>query len=95
MTYYQAGLGACGTYSNGDTDSIVALPAGLMGAQSNGNPYCGKTITIINGDVTTTATVCDKCPGCPDYSIDLSNKAFLATGEALSVGRKVIQWYFN
>jgi hypothetical protein len=95
MTYYEAGLGACGIYSNGDSDAVIALPVGMMGSQSNGNPYCGRTVKIVNGDATVTATVVDKCMGCVGNSIDLSNNAFLALGEQLSVGRKVISWYFT
>jgi hypothetical protein len=96
ITYYQAGLGACGIDSDGDTQNVVALPHALMGAQSNGNPYCGQTITIqcpSTGE-TTTATVVDKCMGCTGYSIDLSNAAFLDLA-SLSVGRTTANWWFN
>lgn len=64
MTYYDAGLGSCGDTNDGNTERVVALPHGLMGLQSNGNPYCGKTITIKYGGKTTTAIVKDKCMGC-------------------------------
>lgn len=67
-----------------------------MGTQSNGNPYCGKTITIqckATGKKTT-ATVVDKCMGCTGYSIDLSNAAFLELDD-LSVGRTTADWWFN
>lgn len=94
MTYYQAGLGACGVNSNGDIEMVVALPVGLMGSQSNNNPYCGKIVKIVNGNSSITATVVDKCMGCKDYAIDLSTRAFLGLGVDLAVGRKVISWYF-
>jgi hypothetical protein len=96
ITYYQAGLGACGLASDGDIENVVALPHGLMGTQSNGNPYCGKTITItcIATGKTTTATVVDKCMGCDGFSIDLSNAAFLDLDD-LAVGRTSAIWYFN
>ena len=96
ITYYTAGLGACGITSDGDTQNVVALPHGLMGTQSNGNPYCGKTITITctTTGKTTTATVVDKCMGCDNYSIDLSNAAFLELDD-LAVGRTTATWYFN
>ncbi|KAF8864986.1 hypothetical protein BDZ45DRAFT_581164, partial [Acephala macrosclerotiorum] len=94
ITYYTAGLGACGTTNDGDTEKVVALPYGLMGTQSNGNPYCGKTITISYQGKTTTATVVDKCMGCLGDSIDLSNAAFLELAE-LAVGRASAQWWFN
>jgi hypothetical protein len=96
ITYYQAGLGACGINSDGDTENVVALPYELMGTQSNGNPYCGQTITIqcpSTGE-TTTATVVDKCMGCTGFSIDLSNAAFLDLTE-LAVGRTTANWWFN
>lgn len=96
ITYYEAGLGACGLTNDGNTENVVALPHGLMGTQSNGNPYCGKTITIkckATGK-TTTAKVVDKCMGCEGYSIDLSNAAFLELDD-LSVGRTTADWWFN
>jgi hypothetical protein len=96
ITYYTAGLGACGITSDGDIQNVVALPHGLMGTKSNDNPYCGKTITItcIATGKTTTATVVDKCMGCDGFSIDLSNAAFLDLDD-LAVGRTNATWYFN
>ncbi|PBP16202.1 riboflavin aldehyde-forming enzyme [Diplocarpon rosae] len=76
ITYYEAGLGACGTTNDGSVEKVVALPHGMMGTQSNGNPYCGMTVTIMLGSKTTQATVVDKCMGCKGNSIDLSNAAF-------------------
>lgn len=65
-------MGACGEDDTGkdETDYIVALSHDLMGTQSNGNPYCGKTITISYGGKTVQATVKDKCMGCALDSID-------------------------
>ena len=96
ITYYEAGLGACGLTNDGTTDKVVALPHVLMGPLSNTNPYCGKTITIKCSSTgkTTTATVVDKCMGCNDYAIDLSNAAFLDLDE-LAVGRTKAIWWFN
>ncbi|PVH80606.1 hypothetical protein DL98DRAFT_370557, partial [Cadophora sp. DSE1049] len=93
ITYYEAGLGACGETTDGSVDKVIALPVGLMGAQSNGNPYCGKTVTIKKGSKTTTATVVDKCMGCEGNSIDLSNAAFLELAE-FDVGRTTAEWWF-
>lgn len=72
LTYYTLGLGACGVDDTGmdETKNIVALSHLLMGTQSNGNPMCGKTITISYGGKTTQATVEDKCMGCDIDSID-------------------------
>jgi len=64
ITFYEAGLGACGTTSNGATDDVVALPHDMMGTQSNGNPFCGLKVTIKNGGKTATGTALDKCMGC-------------------------------
>jgi hypothetical protein len=89
-------LGACGTTNDGNTERVVALPHGLMGTQSNGNPYCGKTITIkcTATGKTTTATVVDKCMGCVGYAIDLSNAAFTELDD-FAVGRTGATWWFN
>lgn len=96
ITYYEAGLGACGATNDGTVERIVALPHILMGALSNTNPYCGKTITIrcTSTGKTTTATVMDKCMGCENYAIDLSNRAFQDL-EDLAVGRTGATWWFN
>ncbi|KAL2073738.1 hypothetical protein VTL71DRAFT_11064 [Oculimacula yallundae] len=94
ITFYEAGLGACGETHDGSTAKVIALPVGLMGAQSNGNPYCGKTVTIKKGSKTTTATVVDKCIGCKGNSIDLSNAAFLELAD-FDVGRTTAEWWFN
>lgn len=72
LTYYTVGMGACGEDDTGkdQTDNIVALSHLLMGTQSNGNPMCGKTITISYGGKTVVATVKDKCMGCDINNID-------------------------
>jgi hypothetical protein len=95
ITYYQAGMGACGITSDGDTQMVIALPYELMGTESNGNPYCGKTVTIEKGGASIVATVVDKCMGCHGFSIDLSNLAFSSLGVPFAVGRTTAMWYFN
>ncbi|GKZ33214.1 hypothetical protein AbraIFM66950_003009 [Aspergillus brasiliensis] len=75
LTYYVAGLGSCGTTSNGNSDKVVALPVGLMT-----NSYCGKTVKITYNGKTDYGTVLDKCMGCNDVSIDLSEKLFETFG---------------
>jgi hypothetical protein len=74
---------------------VIALPHDLMGTQSNGNPYCGKTVTIQKGSAKVIATVVDKCMGCTGMSIDLSNKAFSGLGIAYDTGRTQGTWWFN
>ncbi len=96
LTFYTAGLGACGLTTDGTVDKVVALPHDLMGPLSNDNPYCGKTITITCTATgkTTTAVVVDKCMGCTGYAIDLSNAAFDEL-DSEAVGRTPGTWYFN
>lgn len=94
ITYYEAGLGACGWTTDGETDDVIALSHLLMGTQSNGNPYCGKTVTIKLGSKTIIAKVVDKCMGCEINAIDLSNHAFNQLAD-FGVGRTKAEWYFN
>lgn len=94
LTFYDAALGACGWTNDGTVESVVALPYGMMGTQSNGNPFCGMTITIKVGSKTTTAKVVDKCMGCVNNHIDVSRAAFdVLADEALGVTQA--DWYFN
>ena len=97
ITYYQIGMGACGEDDSGKDDSvsIVALSHLLMGQQSNGNPYCGKTITIYGNGKSTTATVKDKCMGCKEDDIDVSEKVYKELWGGLGTGRMPVSWSFN
>lgn len=97
LTYYAVGMGSCGVDDSGkdNSENIVAISSDLMGTQSNGNPMCGKTITIFANGKSTTATVRDKCPGCKYGSIDVSEKVFLALFGDLGVGRGSVTWSFN
>ncbi|KAK1530645.1 allergen Asp F7 [Colletotrichum costaricense] len=96
LTYYAVGLGACGEDDSGkdNTENIVAVSHLVMGAQSNGNPYCGKKVQITCNGKTTTATVRDKCMGCEADAIDVSEKAFLELFGSLGVGRGTVEWKF-
>lgn len=95
LTYYDLGLGACGIDNSGEdeTANIVAMSSAVMGAQSNGNPMCGKTIKIYNEATGKTATgvIQDKCPGCVAGSIDVSKKLFEELAD-LDEGRLEISW---
>lgn len=97
LTYYDVGMGACGEDDSGkdDTENIVALSHLLMGAQSNGNPMCGKTITIKANGKTVTATVRDKCMGCAVNDVDVSRKVYKAIWGGLDSGRTEMEWSFN
>ncbi|TGO07352.1 hypothetical protein BTUL_0288g00010 [Botrytis tulipae] len=92
LTYYDVGLGACGT-TNSDSELVVAMSAGLMGTQSNGNPNCGKKIKINYGGKSVTVKVVDKCMGCARYDLDLSPAAFKALAPE-SAGRIKGTWSF-
>jgi len=94
ITYYEAGLGACGWTTDGETEDVIALSHLLMGTQSNGNPFCGKYVTITLGGKSITAKVVDKCMGCEIHAIDLSNHAFKQL-EDMGVGRTQAKWHFN
>merc|ERR1712130_670655 len=82
ITHWDGGLGACGWNVDTNADMQIAMPVGMMGSQSNGNPFCGKSLTIKNPStgVTAQATVGDKCMGCTGGSIDLTNVLFAAVG---------------
>jgi hypothetical protein len=95
ITFYLAGLGACGVTNEGSTEHIVALAHEFMGTQSNGNRFCGMALTINHGGKTVQATAQDKCMGCIGHDIDVSKAAFDALGIAESVGRTTADWWFN
>ncbi|KAJ4307366.1 hypothetical protein N0V84_012786, partial [Fusarium piperis] len=97
FTYYDIGMGACGEDDSGkdESENIVALSHLLMGPVSNGNPMCGKTITIKANGKTTTAVVKDKCMGCSINDIDVSKKCFKEISGDLEAGRIEVEWWFN
>jgi hypothetical protein len=97
ITYYALGMGSCGIDDSGKdhTDNIVAVSSQLMGAQSNGNPMCGKTITIKANGKTIEAKVHDKCPSCAMGDIDGTEKMFVDLFGSLDAGRQKIEWWFN
>ncbi len=97
LTYFALGMGSCGIDDGGmdNKANIVAVSAALMGAQSNGNPMCGKTITIKANGKTAQALVHDKCPSCALGDVDASEQLFLQLFGSLDVGRGSIEWWFN
>lgn len=97
ITYYEGGLGACGWNVNTNSDMQIALPYEFMGTQSNGNPYCGKSLTIMNPTTgqTVQATVGDKCMGCTGRSIDLTQVLFNAIGNGCDGRCSGFDWWFN
>jgi hypothetical protein len=97
LTYYALGFGACGEDdANKDRSSnVVAISHLKMGTLSNNNPMCGQTITIYANGKSTTATVRDKCMGCAEDDIDVSEKVFLELYGSLDGGRLECTWSFN
>lgn len=73
-------MSACGWNVNSTTDYQIALPASFMGTQSNGNPYCGRLLTLYNpiSGATMRASVGDKCGDCMERSIDCTVALFAA-----------------
>ncbi|KAL2204193.1 hypothetical protein CC79DRAFT_1277709, partial [Sarocladium strictum] len=96
ITYYTVGMGACGEDDTGDDQSkgIVALSHLLMGTQSNGNPMCGQTINIKANGKTATAVVKDKCMGCAEEDIDVSEMVYKQLFGGLGSGRMPVTWSF-
>jgi len=98
VTHWDGGLGACGWSVDSNSQYQIALPFAFMGTQSNGNPYCGRSVTLFNPTSGTTvqATVGDKCMGCVDRAIDCTNVLFDAITDGEGDGRMSgIQWWLN
>ena len=98
VTHWDGGLGACGTDVDTTNDLAIALPFEFMGTLSNTNPYCGRSVTLLNPTSGTTvqATVRDKCMGCVDRAIDCTDKLFDAITDGLGNGRMSgIEWWLN
>jgi expansin (peptidoglycan-binding protein) len=95
MTYYAVGLGSCGwNDAERKSDYIIAMNAPVMGAQSNGNPMCGRKVEISYNGKTIVGEVRDKCPECQPGDIDVSEGAFVALCGGTGAGRVKIQWKF-
>ncbi|EXJ58561.1 hypothetical protein A1O7_05988 [Cladophialophora yegresii CBS 114405] len=97
VTHWDGGLGACGWNVDTSSEMQIALPYGFMGTQSNGNPYCGRSVTLYNPDTgnTVQATVGDKCMGCVDRAIDLTDALFNAIVPGGDGRVSGIQWWLN
>ncbi|KAG0247386.1 hypothetical protein DFQ27_002102, partial [Actinomortierella ambigua] len=64
-TWFTHSYGACNIHWNGYKEPVVALNDHQMGAQSWGNPACGRKVRITNKDngKTVVGRIVDKCPG--------------------------------
>ncbi|RHZ82892.1 hypothetical protein Glove_103g75 [Diversispora epigaea] len=82
-TFYDIGLGACGTY-NTNSEFVCAMPFEMFDPSPNGNPNlnpnCGKEVIVsrkVGGVVKSVRVICvDRCAGCKFGDIDLSPAAF-------------------
>ncbi|KAF9377752.1 hypothetical protein CPB97_009955 [Podila verticillata] len=97
-TWFTHHYGACNYYWDGNKEPVVALSARMMGAQSWGNPFCGRHVRVVNRDQphrVVIGRVVDKCPGdeCAFGSLDLSPAAFKQLGH-LDTGILNIAWNF-
>jgi len=93
MTYFSAGLGACGIETNGGITSGVALSNVFFGSPAGtGNAYCGLTVAITYGGVTVDAEVIDVCYECGDLGIDTTFATWGELGIPLSDGEVEVTW---
>lgn len=95
MTWYDTGLGSCGWWNNAN-DHICAISQVLynrtnVDGNANHNSVCGRRIHLQRGDRGIDVVVADNCPGCSEFSIDVTRSVFEALGN-LDEGRVQIQW---
>ncbi|EEQ28421.1 uncharacterized protein MCYG_01309 [Microsporum canis CBS 113480] len=94
ITFYDGGVGSCGSDIDTNGENAIALPFELMGPLSNNNPYCGKQVSITYMGKTTTATVKDKCMGCFGNNIDMTRKLFYFFGDESQGRIHDVEWHF-
>ncbi|KAL8908607.1 MAG: hypothetical protein Q9207_000695 [Kuettlingeria erythrocarpa] len=94
ITFYDTGLGACGWTNDGTTENVFALAHGMMGAQSNGNPFCGRQAEVSLNGKTVKGKLVDKCGGCQGQSIDLSHSMFQALADEGKGRISDVKWRF-
>ncbi|KAM5469764.1 hypothetical protein MauCBS54593_004318 [Microsporum audouinii] len=94
ITFYDGGVGSCGSNTDTNSENAIALPFELMGPLSNNNPYCGKQVSITYMGKTTTATVKDKCMGCFGNNIDMTRKLFYFFGDESQGRIHDVEWHF-
>ncbi|MFF6916369.1 RlpA-like double-psi beta-barrel domain-containing protein [Streptomyces sp. NPDC012466] len=86
-TYYDVGLGACGTFHQ-NTDFVAALNMAQYSSD-----LCGRKIRVTGPDGQVDVIVADSCPGCGHGDLDLSPAAFQKIAP-LSAGRIAVTWTF-
>lgn len=105
LTYYQAGLGACG-WTDGQDDHIVSIShyvfdaagsSSSTGGNSNDNPLCGMMIRAkrydeaVGGERSIDLKVADRCTGCQPDDLDTTIGAFEQLAPVAS-GRVDVTW---
>ena len=105
LTYYEAGLGACGE-TNGQSDNIVSISHILFdaagsssstGGDSNDNPLCNKMLRASRFDSQYSAQrsvdlkVVDRCTGCAVDDLDTTLGAFEKLAPEVD-GRVDVTW---
>ncbi|KAL9935340.1 hypothetical protein V8E36_005688 [Tilletia maclaganii] len=96
-TFYDAGLGNCGTTVSPNA-MVVALNTAQYGSTSTVSSHCFKTVTITNlkNGNTHTAMVQDSCPTCSYGDLDMSVSLFSALNNGnLDDGIFPISWSFS
>lgn len=81
---------SCGFTNDGENESVLALPHGIMT-----DADCGKTVTVKYGGITKTGKAVDKCMGCDDTSIDLSRHFFTELAALLEGRLFGVEWYME
>ncbi|KAL5494553.1 hypothetical protein ACEPAI_14 [Sanghuangporus weigelae] len=71
ITFYNAGLGACGE-TNNDSEDILALTT----EQWDNGAHCNQVVTITANGKTKDAVIKDRCMGCPYKGLDLTPTLF-------------------
>ncbi|KAM0797456.1 hypothetical protein BDR22DRAFT_892307 [Usnea florida] len=95
VTYFGGGMGACGWSNDTNSEDFFALAHDMMGTQSNGNPFCGRTAAIVYQGKTIHGTLTDKCMGCGLQSIDLSQHLFNQMFVESVGNYHDIEWHFT
>lgn len=95
LTYYAAGLGACGVESK-DGDNVVSVSYLLFDAVStssnpNQNPLCGKMIRARRSTGSVDLKVVDRCTGCQPRDLDITQKTFAKLAN-VDRGRVDVEW---
>lgn len=87
-TYYNAeGVGACGIQT--PPDYLVAAINDEQYSKAN----CGRCVSVDGPNGSVVVRVIDKCPGCDEGDLDLSETAFSKIADK-SAGRVTITWRF-